>query len=192
MYISDSIGGQLRGDNLKSAPSVAWPILAACGGRCRKARLGVCLRRSVVPSAGTNWPGWPPGHWLFTSWWLPSLRFIVMATVWGCLASPRKRIQTVMFSAVSCCGGWEQKENVVIVVVVVVCLFVCLLLLLFFWGEWSGGYKSLEVDSVRLSEFRSCVKVEVASWASRLNEPYGFCGRKATLNCGSALVTVCP
>ena len=85
----------------------------------------------------------------------------------------------------------------VIVVVVVVCLFVCCCCFLGgrevgVGGEGSGGYKSLEVDSVRLSEFRSCVKVEVASWASRLNEPYGFCGRKATLNCGSALVTVCP
>ena len=26
----------------------------------------------------------------------------------------------------------------------------------------------------------------------RPNEPYGFCGRKATLNRASALVTVCP
>ena len=34
------------------------------------------------------------------------------------------------------------------------------------------------------SEFRSCVKVEVAVLGSapRPNEPYGFCGRKATLN----------
>ena len=30
------------------------------------------------------------------------------------------------------------------------------------------------------------------SWAFRPNEPYGFCGRKATLNRASALVTVCP
>ena len=30
------------------------------------------------------------------------------------------------------------------------------------------------------------------SWAFRPNEPYGFCGRKATLNHTSALVTVCP
>ena len=30
------------------------------------------------------------------------------------------------------------------------------------------------------------------SWASRPNEPYGFCGRKATLNHAHALVTVCP
>ena len=30
------------------------------------------------------------------------------------------------------------------------------------------------------------------SWAFRPNEPYGFCGRKATLNHASALVTVCP
>ena len=29
-------------------------------------------------------------------------------------------------------------------------------------------------------------------WAFRLNEPYGFCGRKATLKRASALVTVCP
>ena len=43
---------------------------------------------------------------------------------------------------------------------------------------------------VEFSEFRSCVKVE--SWGFRPNEPYGFCGRKATLNHASALVTVCP
>jgi len=30
------------------------------------------------------------------------------------------------------------------------------------------------------------------SWAFCPNEPYGFCGRKATLNHASALVTVCP
>ena len=30
------------------------------------------------------------------------------------------------------------------------------------------------------------------SWAFRPNEPDGFCGRKATLNRASALVTVCP
>ena len=30
------------------------------------------------------------------------------------------------------------------------------------------------------------------SWAFRPNEPYGFCGRKATLNHAHALVTVCP
>ena len=30
------------------------------------------------------------------------------------------------------------------------------------------------------------------SWASCPNEPYGFCGGKATLNHASALVTVCP
>ena len=30
-----------------------------------------------------------------------------------------------------------------------------------------------------------------ASWAPRPNEPYGFCGRKATLNHAYALVTVC-
>ena len=30
------------------------------------------------------------------------------------------------------------------------------------------------------------------SWAFRPNEFYGFCGRKATLNHASALVTVCP
>ena len=30
------------------------------------------------------------------------------------------------------------------------------------------------------------------SWAPRPNEPYGFCGRKATLNHAHALVTVCP
>ena len=29
-------------------------------------------------------------------------------------------------------------------------------------------------------------------WAFRPNEPYGFCGRKATLNRASALVTICP
>ena len=29
-------------------------------------------------------------------------------------------------------------------------------------------------------------------WAPRPNEPYGFCGRKATLNHTHALVTVCP
>ena len=42
------------------------------------------------------------------------------------------------------------------------------------------------------SEFRSCVKVEVAVLAFRPNEPYGFCGRKATVNSASALVTICP
>ena len=41
-------------------------------------------------------------------------------------------------------------------------------------------------------EFRSCVKVKVAVLGSRPNEPYGFCGRKATLNHAHALVTVCP
>ena len=30
------------------------------------------------------------------------------------------------------------------------------------------------------------------SWAPRPNKPYGFCGRKATLNHAHALVTVCP
>ena len=30
------------------------------------------------------------------------------------------------------------------------------------------------------------------SWSFHPNEPYGFCGRKATLNHASALVTVCP
>ena len=30
------------------------------------------------------------------------------------------------------------------------------------------------------------------SWAFRPNEPYGFYGRKATLNRASALVTICP
>ena len=30
------------------------------------------------------------------------------------------------------------------------------------------------------------------SWAFRPNEPYGFCGSKATVNHASALVTVCP
>ena len=30
------------------------------------------------------------------------------------------------------------------------------------------------------------------SWAFHSNEPYGFCGHKATLKCASALVTVCP
>ena len=30
------------------------------------------------------------------------------------------------------------------------------------------------------------------SWAPRPNEPYGFCGRKATLNHAYTLVTVCP
>ena len=42
------------------------------------------------------------------------------------------------------------------------------------------------------TEFRSCVKVEVAVLGFRPNEPYGFRGRKATLNRASALVTVCP
>ena len=41
-------------------------------------------------------------------------------------------------------------------------------------------------------ELRSCVKVEVAVLAPRPNEPYGFCGRKATFYHGHALVTVCP
>jgi len=45
---------------------------------------------------------------------------------------------------------------------------------------------------VRFSEFRSCVKVEVAVLGFPSNEPYSFCGRKATLNRASALVTVCP
>ena len=30
------------------------------------------------------------------------------------------------------------------------------------------------------------------SWAFHPNEPYGFCGRKATLNHAQALVTICP
>ena len=30
------------------------------------------------------------------------------------------------------------------------------------------------------------------SWAFCPNEPYGFCGRKAILNCAHTLVTVCP
>ena len=39
------------------------------------------------------------------------------------------------------------------------------------------------------------MRVEVAvlgcpSWAVRPNEPYGFCGRKATLNRASALVSL--
>ena len=43
-----------------------------------------------------------------------------------------------------------------------------------------------------LSEFRSCVKVEVAFLAPRPNEPYGFRGRKAILNRAHALVSACP
>ena len=43
-------------------------------------------------------------------------------------------------------------------------------------------------DSGRQSEFRSCVEVEVAVLAPRPNVPYGFCGRKATLNHAHALV----
>ena len=35
-------------------------------------------------------------------------------------------------------------------------------------------------------------KSRCPSWAFRPNEPYGFCGRKATSNRASALVTVCP
>ena len=43
------------------------------------------------------------------------------------------------------------------------------------------------------TEFRICVKIEVAVPGFFCpNEPYGFCGRKATLNHASALVTVCP
>ena len=36
------------------------------------------------------------------------------------------------------------------------------------------------------------MRVEVAVLGFRPNEPYGFCGRKATLNHAYALVTVCP
>ena len=35
-------------------------------------------------------------------------------------------------------------------------------------------------------------KSRSSSWAPRPNEPYGFCGRKATLSHALALVTVCP
>ena len=48
----------------------------------------------------------------------------------------------------------------------------------------------------KVTEFRSCVKVDVAvlgSSSSSVTEPYGFCGRKATLNHAHSLpVTVCP
>ena len=40
-------------------------------------------------------------------------------------------------------------------------------------SDYSGLFSSS-------SEFRSSVKVEVAVLGSRSNEPYGFCGRKAT------------
>ena len=36
------------------------------------------------------------------------------------------------------------------------------------------------------------LKVKVAVLGSPSYEPYGFCGRKATMNRASALVTVCP
>ena len=48
--------------------------------------------------------------------------------------------------------------------------------------QWTyTDYKSTSPLAVS-SEFRSCVKVEVAVLGSPPNEPYGFRGRKATLN----------
>ena len=46
----------------------------------------------------------------------------------------------------------------------------------------TAPYTGVRSQLSHTTEFRSCVKVEVASWAPRPNEPYGFCGRKATLN----------
>ena len=42
------------------------------------------------------------------------------------------------------------------------------------WTSWA---------SHRVKSVRSCVEVEVAVLGSRPNKPYGFYGRKATLNC---------
>ena len=54
--------------------------------------------------------------------------------------------------------------------------------------------KTTKAQCCFFSELRSCVNIEVRrpSWAFRPNEPYGFCGRKTTLNRASALVTACP
>ena len=46
---------------------------------------------------------------------------------------------------------------------------------------------------MQLTAFRSCVKIEVAVLGFLCpNEPYSFCGCKATLNHAYTLVTVCP
>ena len=58
----------------------------------------------------------------------------------------------------------------------------------------TGSTPPLDISASTSSsfQFRSCVKVQVAVLSPRPNEPYGFCGRKATLNHASALVTICP
>ena len=49
---------------------------------------------------------------------------------------------------------------------------------------WSCRAQELcEMTFLRHVEFRSCVKVEVESWAPHVpNSPYSLCGRTATLN----------
>ena len=49
-----------------------------------------------------------------------------------------------------------------------------------------------EEEGKGVSEFGSCVKVEVAVLGSAVpNKPYGFCGRKATLNLNYASCSDC-
>ena len=50
-----------------------------------------------------------------------------------------------------------------------------------------NAYKQLTVSRGASSVQELCER-----WAVRPNEPYGFRGRKATLNLASALVSACP
>ena len=68
------------------------------------------------------------------------------------------------------------------------------------WGrggaeEGGGGQQDyiLFASDTALHQSSGAVwKSRWPSWAFRPNEPYGFCGRKATLNHAYAMVTVCP
>ena len=54
---ADSVAGQLRGDK-ECPPSVASPVLAEFGGRCRKAMLGVCAcpcKRDCMLESVARW-----------------------------------------------------------------------------------------------------------------------------------------
>ena len=51
---ADSVGGQLRGDRDRVPLSMAKPILAEFGGRCRKSMFGVCV--SLKPVLNRRFP----------------------------------------------------------------------------------------------------------------------------------------
>ena len=53
-------------------------------------------------------------------------------------------------------------------------------------GGGGGGYlRTARPKRSDPGQLRSCVKVEVDVLVDVPNTPYGFCGRKATLNCQS-------